>query len=127
MSGREIRGRRHDRSRMSLRSSGLRLLHGLLCRKCSPQGQGYAVTCFCAPVARFNPFQAPHLHAQYRAMSVDLRAAADEVAAVHAPSDRKDSPLFIPDSPQAWVRLALALVIGSLGGGRLGGGGGGLS
>jgi MFS family permease len=34
---------------------------------------------------------------------------------VHAPSDHKDSPLFIPDSRQAWVRLALALVIGSIG------------
>ncbi len=47
---------------------------------------------------------------------VDRRAAGDEVAAVHAPSDSsKDSPLFIPDSRQAWVRLALALVLGSLG------------
>jgi MFS family permease len=35
---------------------------------------------------------------------------------VHAPSDSsKDSPLFIPDSRQAWVRLALALLIGSIG------------
>jgi MFS family permease len=57
-----------------------------------------------------------HLHAQYRAMSLDRRAAGDEVAAVHAPSDSsKDSPLFVPDSRQAWVRLALALVLGSLG------------
>jgi MFS family permease len=35
---------------------------------------------------------------------------------VHAPSDPKDSARFIPDSRQAWVRLALALVIGSIGG-----------
>ena len=57
-----------------------------------------------------------HLHAQYRAMSLDPQAAGDEVAPVHAPSDpSQDSPLFIPDSRQAWVRLALALVIGSIG------------
>jgi MFS family permease len=59
---------------------------------------------------------APHLHAHYRAVPVDPRAAGDEVAAVHAPSDSsRDSPLFTPDSGQAWVRLALALVIGSVG------------
>jgi MFS family permease len=46
---------------------------------------------------------------------LDPKGAGDEVADVHAPSDRKDSPLFIPDSRQAWVRLALALVIGSIG------------
>ena len=46
---------------------------------------------------------------------LDPKAAGDEVADVHAPSDRKDSPLFIPDSRQAWVRLVLALVIGSIG------------
>jgi MFS family permease len=41
---------------------------------------------------------------------------ASEVAAVHAPTDSSpDSPLFTPDSGQAWVRLALALVIGSIG------------
>jgi MFS family permease len=35
---------------------------------------------------------------------------------VLAPSDSsKDSPLFIPDSRQAWVRLVLAVVIGSIG------------
>jgi MFS family permease len=48
-------------------------------------------------------------------MSLDPGAWGDEVAAVHAPSDHLDSPLFIPDSPQAWVRLVLALVIGSIG------------
>jgi MFS family permease len=48
-------------------------------------------------------------------MLLDPNAPGDEVADVHAPSDRKDSPLFIPDSRQAWVRLALALVIGSIG------------
>jgi MFS family permease len=59
---------------------------------------------------------APHLHAHYRAMPVDPRAAGEEVAAVHAPSDpSRDSPLFTPDSGQAWVRLALALLIGSIG------------
>jgi MFS family permease len=62
------------------------------------------------------PFVAAHLHAQYRAMLLDPKAAGDEVAAVHAPSDSsKDSPLFVPDSGQAWMRLALALLIGSIG------------
>jgi MFS family permease len=49
------------------------------------------------------------------AMLVDPRARADEVADVHAPSDHKDSAHFIPDSRLAWVRLALALAIGSVG------------
>ncbi len=49
-------------------------------------------------------------------MLLDPEAAGDEVAAVLAPSDSStDSPLFTPDSGQAWVRLALALVIGSIG------------
>jgi MFS family permease len=49
-------------------------------------------------------------------MPVDPGALGDEVAAVHAPTDSsRDSPLFTPDSGQAWVRLALALVIGSIG------------
>jgi MFS family permease len=49
-------------------------------------------------------------------MLLDPKPVADEVAAVHAPSDSsKGSPLFTPDSRQAWVRLALALVIGSIG------------
>ncbi len=49
-------------------------------------------------------------------MLLDPNASRDEVADVHAPSDSsKDSPLFTPDSGQAWVRLALALVIGSIG------------
>jgi MFS family permease len=57
-----------------------------------------------------------HLHAQYRAIALDLEALSDEVAAVHAPSNpSKDPAAFVPDSPQAWVRLALALVIGSIG------------
>jgi MFS family permease len=49
-------------------------------------------------------------------MPVDPRAAGEEVAAVHAPTDpSRYSPLFTPDSGQAWVRLALALLIGSIG------------
>ena len=49
-------------------------------------------------------------------MPVDPRVPGDEVAAVHAPTDpSRDSPLFTPDSGQAWVRLALAVVIGSIG------------
>jgi MFS family permease len=49
-------------------------------------------------------------------MLVDLRAAAHEIADVHAPTDSsKASPLFIPDSSQAWVRLVLAVLIASVG------------
>jgi MFS family permease len=59
------------------------------------------------------------LHAHYRAMLLDPGAADDEVAAVHAPSDSQrpsEGPAaFVPDSTQAWVRLALALVIASIG------------
>ena len=58
---------------------------------------------------------AVHLHAHYRATLLDPKAAGDEVAPVHAPSAPHDSTAFVPDSPQAWVRLALALVIGSIG------------
>src|ERR1700730_7934035 len=65
---------------------------------------------------RQNGSVALHLHAQYRAMLLDPGAGGDEVAAVLAPSDSPtDSTLFTPDSGQAWVRLALALVIGSIG------------
>ena len=60
---------------------------------------------------------APHLHAQYRAMSLDPEAGGRRsCAAVHAPLQspgfRRDS---LPTSRQAWARLALALLIGSLG------------
>jgi MFS family permease len=49
-------------------------------------------------------------------MSLDPRPAGDEVAAVHAPSDSsRDSAAFVPDSRQAWIRLALALAVGSIG------------
>ncbi len=48
-------------------------------------------------------------------MLLDPGARREEVAAVHAPSDPRDSALFTPDSGQAWVRLALALLIGSIG------------
>jgi len=34
---------------------------------------------------------------------------------VHAPSDTRESAVFTPDSGQAWVRLGLALLIGSIG------------
>src|SRR5712692_8049630 len=56
-----------------------------------------------------------HLHAQYRAMLVDLEAAAGEVAPVHAPPAPRESAAFTPDSGQAWVRLGLAVIIGSIG------------
>jgi MFS family permease len=48
-------------------------------------------------------------------MLLDRGAAGGEVAAVHAPSDTRESAAFTPDSGQAWVRLVLALVIGSIG------------
>ena len=49
-------------------------------------------------------------------MWLDPKATGEEVAPVLAPSDSsKDTPLFVPDSRQAWVRLALALLIGSIG------------
>jgi MFS family permease len=35
--------------------------------------------------------------------------------AVHAPSEPRESAVFTPDSRQAWVRLGLALLIGSIG------------
>src|ERR1700737_4214249 len=58
-------------------------------------------------------------------MWLDPAARGDEVAAVHAPSSSTpDSAAFIPDSRQAWVRLALAVLIGSNGSGRGGVGGG---
>jgi len=42
---------------------------------------------------------------------------ADSAGTVHAPSERSPhTPAFTPDSGQAWVRLALALLIGSIGG-----------
>jgi MFS family permease len=50
------------------------------------------------------------------AMLLDLDSRAEEVAVVHAPSDHTDSTHFTPDSPRAWVRLALALAISSVGG-----------
>jgi MFS family permease len=44
------------------------------------------------------------------------RLRARKLSAVHAPTDSsKSSSAFVPDSGQAWVRLALALVIGSIG------------
>jgi MFS family permease len=50
------------------------------------------------------------------AMLLDLDSSAEEVAAVHARFDHTDSTQFTPDSPRAWVRLALALAIASVGG-----------
>jgi MFS family permease len=49
---------------------------------------------------------------------LDLERAGDDfVRIVHAPSERsQQTPAFMPDSGQAWVRLALALLIGSIGG-----------
>jgi hypothetical protein len=67
--------------------------------------------------ARWSNPVAPLPHAQYRATLLDPEAAPDEVTDVHAPADSsKHSDRFTPDSGQAWVRLVLALVIGSIGG-----------
>ena len=47
---------------------------------------------------------------------LDPKPAPDEVARVANPSDSgAPSSLFIPDSRKAWVRLGLALLIGSIG------------
>ena len=49
-------------------------------------------------------------------MLLDPEAAGDEVAAVHAPSDSsRPAAAFTPDSRQAWLRLALAVLIASVG------------
>jgi len=50
-------------------------------------------------------------HAQY----LDRKAVSKEVHAVHAPNHPQRPTGFTPDSRQAWVRLVLALVIGSIG------------
>src|SRR5215216_6339400 len=51
------------------------------------------------------------------AMWLDLRRIAYEVASAVAISSEslRDSDLFIPDSRRAWLRLAVAVLIGSLG------------
>src|SRR5207248_701270 len=51
------------------------------------------------------------------AMWLDPEALAEEVApAVEISSDlTRDSDLFVPDSRRAWIRLAVAVLIGSLG------------
>src|SRR5437868_4056695 len=47
---------------------------------------------------------------------LDPQAAPHEVAAVHAPSTpSRDPAAFVPDSRRAWSRLAVAVLIGSLG------------
>jgi MFS family permease len=40
---------------------------------------------------------------------------ATKLPPVHAPSEPRESAVFTPDSRQAWVRLGLALLIGSIG------------
>src|SRR4030095_1337135 len=51
------------------------------------------------------------------AMWLDVRRIAYEVASAVAISSElsRDSDLFIPDSRRAWLRLAVAVLIGSLG------------
>jgi MFS family permease len=57
------------------------------------------------------------VHAYYRVMVVDRWAVDKEVArTVHAPVNHAtERPRFAPDSRQAWLRLVLALLIGSIG------------
>jgi MFS family permease len=55
-------------------------------------------------------------HAQYRGMMLDQRAVSEDGRAVHAPTHPAQRPsAFAPDSRQAWVRLVIALLIGSIG------------
>src|SRR5258708_22865231 len=51
------------------------------------------------------------------AMWLDLERIAYEVASAVAISSElsRDSDLFVPDSRRAWLRLAVAVLIGSLG------------
>jgi MFS family permease len=50
------------------------------------------------------------------AVQLDLtRLSEDVTAAVTAIPITRDLPVFVPDSRQAWIRLGLALIIGSLG------------
>jgi MFS family permease len=57
------------------------------------------------------------LHAQYRAITLDPEALAAEVARAVEISSRlsPDSTELIPDSRQAWMRLAASVLIGALG------------
>jgi MFS family permease len=57
------------------------------------------------------------LHAQYRAITLDPAALAAEVARAVEISSRlsPDSTELIPDSRQAWMRLAASVLIGALG------------
>src|SRR5690349_6427313 len=56
------------------------------------------------------------LHAYYLAMRLDRRAPSDEECIVDALSSSAPASVkFTPDSRQAWVRLVLALIIGSIG------------
>ena len=48
-------------------------------------------------------------------MLVDRRPDPTKLRPCRPPPIPRDSPLFAPDSGQAWVRLALALLIGSIG------------
>ena len=55
------------------------------------------------------------VHALYRGMMLDRKAASEEGRAVHAPNHPQRPAGFTPDSRQAWVRLVIALLIGSIG------------
>jgi MFS family permease len=54
-------------------------------------------------------------HALYRGMLLDRKAISEEGRAVQVPNPPQRPTGFTPDSRQAWVRLALALLIGSIG------------
>src|SRR3954469_4045131 len=93
----------------------MRANHSIACnlarKRCAAKISGRLVICgerllrcFCMP--------------NVAAMWLDPAQCGDEVAAiVHGPNKRfEEAPQFTPDSRQAWARLALALVIGSIGG-----------
>src|ERR1044072_315831 len=50
-----------------------------------------------------------------RQRGLTVIVAAQMLRAVHAPAKSPDSHAFVPDSGQAWLRLALAVLIASIG------------
>ena len=63
------------------------------------------------------PWNPPHLHAQYRATALDLGALPTKLRPPwkFLLDFTSDSTVFVPDSRRAWPRLAVAVLIGSLG------------
>jgi len=59
----------------------------------------------------------PHLHAPYRTVALDPEMSANDIARAVESSlqPSRHSEPFVPDSQRAWTRLAVAVLIGSLG------------